>query len=72
MRPGHKKPDLEELKVWVRGALARHKSPVAVFWVGEAETIKEYPVTGTGKIRKEILREIGNQMVTTSKIVSKL
>ncbi|PGH09908.1 hypothetical protein AJ80_07618 [Polytolypa hystricis UAMH7299] len=66
IRPGQKKPSLGALVEWVRGALARHKAPVRVFWVGAGEPIKEYPVTGSGKIRKEILREIGNGLIIPS------
>lgn len=43
--------------------LGRHKAPQYTFWVGPGEYIAEYPVTGSGKIRKEVLREVGNKMI---------
>ncbi|CAG9988730.1 unnamed protein product [Clonostachys byssicola] len=66
LRPNQTKPTLEELKSWVRETLGRHKAPVRVFWVGNGESITQYPVTGSGKIRKEVLREFGNKMISLS------
>ncbi|CAH0019802.1 unnamed protein product [Clonostachys rhizophaga] len=71
--PNQTKPTLEQLKFWVRETLGRHKAPVRVFWVGNGESITQYLVTRSGKIRKEILREAGNKMISTSAApVSKL
>lgn len=53
LRPNQTKPKLEELKSWVRETLGRLKPPVRVFWVGNGESITQYPVTGSGKIRME-------------------
>lgn len=52
------KPSLKEIRRWVRKVLAPQKAPRYVFWVGAREAIKEYPVTGSGKVRKDILRSI--------------
>jgi acyl-CoA synthetase (AMP-forming)/AMP-acid ligase II len=43
--------DLEEVKEFLRGRLARYKIPKRIVVVGEL------PKTGTGKIQKFILRE---------------
>jgi long-chain acyl-CoA synthetase len=67
LRPNHNKPSLAEVTDWVRQRLARHKAPAHCFWVGPSEQVTEYPLTGNGKIRKEILREIGQGLVGPAK-----
>ncbi|KAE8350488.1 acetyl-CoA synthetase-like protein [Aspergillus coremiiformis] len=59
----HNRPSLEDVKCWVRQVLGRHKAPGHIFWVGPGDSIGQYPATGTGKIRKDILREIGNRII---------
>ncbi|RSL52242.1 hypothetical protein CEP54_011001 [Fusarium duplospermum] len=66
IRPGHEKPSHEAMRAWVHDELGRHKAPQHTFWLGPGEVITEYPVTGSGKIRKEILREIGNRILEQS------
>ncbi|GIK05041.1 acyl-CoA synthetase member 2 mitochondrial [Aspergillus viridinutans] len=62
-RAGHDRPSLTEVKDWVRRGLGRHKAPEFICWVGPHDRISQYPATGSGKIRKDILREMGNEMV---------
>lgn len=62
-RPGHNRPSLHDVRDWVRQELGRHKAPAYIYWVGPGGPISQYPVTGSGKIRKDILREKGNEMV---------
>ncbi|UDD55335.1 hypothetical protein AFCA_002967 [Aspergillus flavus] len=61
--PQHNRPSLNDVKDWIWQVLGRHKAPVHVFWVGPGDPIGQYPVTGSGKIRKDVLREIGNNMI---------
>ncbi|KAB8218506.1 hypothetical protein BDV33DRAFT_205400 [Aspergillus novoparasiticus] len=61
--PQHNRPSLNDVKDWIWQVLGRHQAPVHVFWVGPGESIGQYPVTGSGKIRKDVLREIGNNMI---------
>lgn len=72
VRPGHQKLSLEDIQAFTRETLGRQKAPVRVFWVGSSEAIKEFPVTGSGKIRKEILREMGNKMIAPTARMAKL
>ncbi|KAK2755923.1 Acyl-CoA synthetase member 2 mitochondrial [Arachnomyces sp. PD_36] len=60
---GQDRPTLNEIKDWVRQELGRHKAPAYIQWVGPGDPISQYPTTGSGKIRKDILRDIGNEMV---------
>lgn len=62
LRPGHTKLSLKEVRDWVQQRLGRHKAPAHCFWVGPFGAVREYPLTGNGKIRKEILREIGHRI----------
>ncbi|PWY91868.1 acetyl-CoA synthetase-like protein [Aspergillus sclerotioniger CBS 115572] len=70
LRVGHVKPSSEEVRDWVRQDLSRHKSPSYIFWVGPGETIERFPVTGSGKIRKDILREIGIQIPRQERMIN--
>jgi len=63
LRPGQVKPTLEEIRNWMRAELAPQKAPTHLFWIGPGESVEEYPMTGSGKIRKEILRGIGDRLV---------
>jgi fatty-acyl-CoA synthase len=47
----------EEVKEFCRGKIARHKIPIFVLFV------KEYPLTGSGKIQKFKLKEIGLKLL---------
>lgn len=53
--PADRKPDLEEVKSWVRKVLGRHKAPTHVFWLGE-DCTADVPLTGSGKIKKFVMR----------------
>ncbi|KAG0646567.1 Acyl-ligase sidI [Hyphodiscus hymeniophilus] len=52
------RPNDEELRVWVRQVLGRHKAPVHIFWIGDDEVgLHEVPQTGSGKVKKHVLRD---------------
>ncbi|ORX91674.1 hypothetical protein BCR34DRAFT_608951 [Clohesyomyces aquaticus] len=53
---------LEEVKAWVRKILGRHKAPAHVFWLGE-DCDAEVPLTGSGKIKKFVLRERAERLI---------
>ncbi|KAF1845029.1 acetyl-CoA synthetase-like protein [Cucurbitaria berberidis CBS 394.84] len=59
---GTEKPGLDEVKGWVRKVLGRHKAPVHVFWLGD-DCDAEVPLTGSGKIRKFVLRDIAEEIL---------
>lgn len=56
------KPDLEEVKKWVRKVLGRHKAPTKVFWLGE-DCGAEVPLTGSGKIKKFVMRDLAERLI---------
>ncbi|KAH8799738.1 hypothetical protein F5884DRAFT_868832 [Xylogone sp. PMI_703] len=63
LRPGNRKVSPAELRAWVRDQLGHHKEPRTLIWVGSGEYLAEFPTTASGKIRKDILREVGNKFL---------
>lgn len=57
------KPTDEELRDWTREVLGRHKVPAHIFWFGEEGVEDEVPQTGSGKVKKHLLREWGSRVV---------
>ena len=65
------RPSTADITAWVREALARHKAPAHVFWVGD-EGVGEYPKTASGKHQKHILRDIAVGLLGPAKLRAKL
>ncbi|KAH0836938.1 hypothetical protein AYO21_01753 [Fonsecaea monophora] len=61
-----KRPDDEEVRSWVRRRLGRHKAPKHIFWIGDPKVGDSYPLTGSGKIKKNVLRELGDALLKES------
>lgn len=58
------RPTDDELRTWVRGTLGRHKAPAHIFWFGDEEVgLIEVPQTGSGKVKKHVLRVVGERIV---------
>jgi len=53
----------EALQAWVCEKLARHKAPQHVFHLGEEEVGDEFPLTGSGKLKKNVLRDLADRLV---------
>ncbi|KAI5194371.1 acid Co-A ligase [Aureobasidium subglaciale] len=53
-----------EIQEFVRSSLARHKTPKHIFWVGESGCLSVLPMTASGKIQKNKLRDWGNLKLT--------
>ncbi|KAH8901418.1 acetyl-CoA synthetase-like protein [Thozetella sp. PMI_491] len=61
-RDGKKVLD-REVQDWVTQRLARQKMPRHIFWLGEPGVGDQYPLTGSGKVKKHILRDLGFDLV---------
>lgn len=59
----HARPSDEELRTWVRAKLSRHKAPKHIFWLGDCQVGDTYPLTGSGKVKKHVLRQLGNDIL---------
>jgi long-chain acyl-CoA synthetase len=53
----------EEIRKWTRVDLGRHKAPTHIFWLGKEGLGWEIPQTGSGKVKKHVLREMGEKIV---------
>ncbi|KAI0444513.1 hypothetical protein F4803DRAFT_511570 [Xylaria telfairii] len=71
-RQGTERIEGEEVRAWVRERLAYHKAPVHIFWVGKGGSLESFPVTGSGKIQKDKLREVANSLVQGKRKSSRL
>jgi len=59
----YERPSDDELRSWVREVLGRHKAPTYIFWFGDGEVgLDEVPQTGSGKVKKHVLRDVGQRL----------
>ncbi|KAK3904698.1 putative acyl-CoA synthetase YngI [Staphylotrichum tortipilum] len=58
---------LEEVREWVRRKLGKHKAPTHVFWLGVDGVPSAVPLTGSGKVRKFEMAQVGNKLLEAAK-----
>ena len=63
----HPRPSLDEVRDWVRRQLGKHKAPSHVFWLGAGGVPSAVPLTGSGKVRKFELAQLGNKLLQAHK-----
>ncbi|KAM5347769.1 hypothetical protein ACJ41O_007593 [Fusarium nematophilum] len=56
---GPSRPSTAELRTWAGQALARHKVPAHIWWIGDEDVCESLPQTASGKVKKTELRDIG-------------
>ncbi|KAI0202327.1 hypothetical protein F4808DRAFT_458926 [Astrocystis sublimbata] len=56
-------PSDNDIREWVRQALAHFKAPKYVVWLGSHPKFKEWPKTGSGKLRKPDLRKLAPRIL---------
>jgi acyl-CoA synthetase (AMP-forming)/AMP-acid ligase II len=60
----HPRPTADEVRGWTRQTLGRHKAPKHVFVFGSDPRLPpKMPQTGSGKVQKQILRNLGKQLL---------
>lgn len=69
---GHKRPDNQEVADWVRRKLGKHKAPTHMFWFGHDGVPETVPLTGSGKVRKFEMAQLGNKLLEVARKTSKL
>lgn len=57
------RPGDDEVRDWVRRTLGKHKAPAHVFWLGRGGVPAAVPLTGSGKVRKFELAQLGNRLL---------
>lgn len=60
---GRERPVASDIRTSVGKTLGRQKVPKYIFWVGSSADIEDFPKTGSGKIQKNILRDIGCRLL---------
>ncbi|GAB1317373.1 Long chain fatty acid acyl-CoA [Madurella fahalii] len=61
---GHtQRPGADEIREWVRRKLGKHKAPTHVFWLGCDGVPDTVPLTGSGKVRKFEMAQLGNRLL---------
>ncbi|EFW21587.1 SIN component scaffold protein Sid4 [Coccidioides posadasii str. Silveira] len=64
LEEGSSPPSAEEVRNWTRQTLGRHKAPRHVFVFGHDPCLPPLmPLTGSGKIQKQVLRDLGKTLV---------
>ncbi|PGH13042.1 hypothetical protein AJ79_03879 [Helicocarpus griseus UAMH5409] len=64
LEAGHTSPSAEEVRDWTREKLGRHKAPKHIFVFGSDPRLPaDIPQTGSGKVQKQILRDLGKKLV---------
>ncbi|KAK0750093.1 long-chain fatty-acid-CoA ligase-like protein [Schizothecium vesticola] len=69
---GHQPPGKGEVVDWVRRQLGKHKAPTHVFWLGHDGIPAAVPLTGSGKVRKFEMAQVGNKLLEEGRKTSKL
>ncbi|KAL2264169.1 hypothetical protein VTK26DRAFT_1287 [Humicola hyalothermophila] len=65
------RPDAEEIREWVRKKLGKHKAPTHVFWLGQDGVPSTVPLTGSGKVRKFEMAQVGNKLLEEARVKAK-
>ncbi|KAM7197830.1 putative acyl-CoA synthetase YngI [Rhypophila sp. PSN 637] len=68
----HKRPSNDEVRDWCRRQLGKHKAPTHIFWLGHGGVPATVPLTGSGKVRKFEMAQMGNKILEESKQKAKL
>ncbi|KAK4152206.1 hypothetical protein C8A00DRAFT_44706 [Chaetomidium leptoderma] len=61
------RPRVDEVREWVRRKLGKHKAPTHVFWLGVEGVPSAVPLTGSGKVRKFEMAQLGNQLLEAAR-----
>ncbi|KAJ9606279.1 hypothetical protein H2200_009240 [Cladophialophora chaetospira] len=61
------RPSWTKINGFVRRSLGSHKAPRYVFWIGDEGVDDDFPKTGSGKIMKHVLRDVGERLVKEGK-----
>lgn len=60
---GHPRPSDDDVRDWVKRKLGRHKAPAHLFWLGVDGVPSQVPLTGSGKVRKFEMAQLGNKLL---------
>jgi long-chain acyl-CoA synthetase len=64
----HPRPSHDEIRDWIRRKLGKHKAPAHVFWLGIDGVPDHVPLTGSGKVRKFEMAQLGNKLLEAGRL----
>lgn len=64
---GQSLPSISDIRDFSRQTLSHHKTPAHIFWVGSPGSIDQIPMTASGKVQKNKLREWGDAKLKAAK-----
>lgn len=68
LEAGAQRPSNENIWQWIWEKLGRHKAPKHVFVLGADPGLpKHMPQTGSGKVQKQVLRDLGKTLIANDK-----
>ena len=63
---GNPIPKDNDVREWVRQKLGKHKAPTHIFWLGQNGVPADVPLTGSGKVRKFEMAQLGSKLLDGS------
>ncbi|KAI9929381.1 hypothetical protein ASPWEDRAFT_537115 [Aspergillus wentii DTO 134E9] len=63
LAPEKSRPSDQEVIKWVQMNLAPHKAPRWIFWLGHDDVPVAFPITDSGKIKRNEVTEIGHRLI---------
>ncbi|KAL0468196.1 long-chain-fatty-acid-CoA ligase [Neurospora intermedia] len=72
LEKGHQPMSTEKVREWCRRKLGKHKAPTHVFYLGLDGVPSTVPLTGSGKVRKFEMAQLGNKLLEERRKTSKL
>ncbi|KAE8311825.1 hypothetical protein BDV41DRAFT_589384 [Aspergillus transmontanensis] len=61
--PGQPRPSSAEIIEWLQMSLGAQKAPAWVFWLGDGDVPVVFPITDSGKIKRNEMADLGNRLV---------
>ncbi|KNG81423.1 long-chain-fatty-acid-CoA ligase [Aspergillus nomiae NRRL 13137] len=61
--PGQPRPSGSEIIEWLQKSLGAQKVPTWIFWLGDDDVPFVFPITDSGKIRRNEMTNVGNKLV---------
>ncbi|OGM41640.1 long-chain-fatty-acid-CoA ligase [Aspergillus bombycis] len=61
--PGQPRPSGSEIIEWLQISLGAQKAPTWIFWLGDGDVPVVFPITDSGKIRRNEMADVGNKLV---------
>ena len=61
--PCQPRPSASEIIEWLQLSFGAQKAPAWIFWVGDGDVPVVFPITDSGKIKRNEMADLGNRLV---------